>query len=137
MISNRETAAIHSPSSFFPLVDLLTAPALFVEPVATYTPEAIHQVAINLARHYGYIKDDVDLAAFELALSLHVASPKIEAFYQYYEDQRLDQLRPPSGYTDVDCGTWVDWYGTKVCDKDDLQGVLSRAGVEGTENEPK
>lgn len=114
-------------------MDLLTSPSTFPEPLSNLSPEAIHEASLSVTRSQGFLSDSVELATFELALSLHVSSPKIEAFYQFYEDRRLDKLQPPRGYSDYECGSWVDWYGTKVCDADELTSILTRAGVEGNE----
>lgn len=57
-----------------------------------------------------------DLGARELVemnMGLHAATPKIEAFYQHYEDN-FNTTRGEQ------CGSWVDWYGEVVCDLDTL-----------------
>lgn len=46
-------------------------------------------------------------------MGLHAATPKIEAFYQHYEDS-FNTTRGEQ------CGSWVDWYGEVVCDLDTL-----------------
>jgi UDP-glucose:glycoprotein glucosyltransferase len=129
-----ETVAIDQPTHFFPLVDILTSPDEFPSPLAKLSSEAIHQASLEIAWKQGYLADDSALRAFELALALHVSSPKLEAFYQYYEDRNLDRSPPPAGYLVEECASWVDWYGSRLCSSDDLRGVLSREGLEAGGN---
>jgi len=129
-----ETAAIDQPNRFFPLVDTLTSPDEFPYPLAKLSPEAIHQASLETAQKQGYLADDSGLKAFELALALHVSSPKLEAFYQYYQDRNLDRIPPPVGYLAEECASWVDWYGSRLCSSDDLRGVLSREGLDAGVN---
>ena len=55
------------------------------------------------------------LAFADINLALHAATPKIEAFYQYYTDHH--------GNKDLGegCESWVDWYGQVVCDLEALE----------------
>lgn len=126
-----ETAALDQPQSFFPLVDLLTSPDTFPEPLGKLSPEAIHQAALALFQHHGFFTHDT-LKQFELALSLHVSAPKLEAFYQFYNDRNLENIRLPNGYiSDGDgCGSWIDWYGSRLCSSEDLHAVLSREALD-------
>lgn len=57
-------------------------------------------------------------------LALHVASPRIEAFYQYYTDHHAEKQNVEQR---VNCDSWVDWYGQVVCDSETLAHL---AGVE-------
>ena len=81
------------------------------------TPEAVYQAALEVAASGGLLSKPGSLAAVELNLALHSATPTIEAFHQYYEN--LNQW--------VECGSWVDWYGQVVCDVEELARL---AGVE-------
>lgn len=61
-------------------------------------------------------------------LALHVASPRIEAFYQYYTDrhaQRKREARPD------DCDSWVDWYGQVVCNAETLVHLATLETIDG------
>lgn len=64
-----------------------------------------------------------------MALALHSAVPKIEAFYEYYntiyggeEEERCNG------------GSWVDWYGSVICDGKKLSSLLEE--LEGGEAVP-
>jgi UDP-glucose:glycoprotein glucosyltransferase len=133
----RETAALHQPSLFFPLVDLLTNPSTFPKPLSTLLPEAIHQAATDIAQSNGFFREPDSLTAFQLALALHSASPKLEAFYQYYEDRNLDHIPLPSGTLAEECGSWVDWYGTRICTRQELAAVAKREALDSTTNQSK
>lgn len=62
-------------------------------------------------------------------LYLHAATPKLEAFYQHYEDRHKDS-------TGTVCGSWVDWYGQVVCDLESLVQLVERQVSEETNAEP-
>ena len=51
----------------------------------------------------------------DINLALHAATPKIEAFYQYYTDHHGNKE------LGADCESWVDWYGQVVCDLETLE----------------
>jgi len=128
----RETAALDQPSNFFPLVDLLTNPNIFPKPLSTLPPEAIHQAAIDAAQSNGFFLEPDSLPAFHLALALHSASPKLEAFYQYYKDLTLDGIPLPGGSFAEECGSWVDWYGQRICTRQELAAVATREALDST-----
>lgn len=56
----------------------------------------------------------------EMNLAMHAATPKIEAFYNWY-DTRYNASEGRK------CGSWVDWYGDVVCD---VESLARLAGVE-------
>jgi UDP-glucose:glycoprotein glucosyltransferase len=139
-MQSSETAALEDSASFFPLLDTLTNPDEFTTPLPKLAPEAIYQAALSTIKAQGYLIDETEVKRFELALSLHVASPKLQAFYQFYEDKHLERegkVLDRDGVAEQDCASWVDWYGTKICGADDLANVLAREGLEAGKNKPK
>ena len=107
-----ETAALERPDRFFELLNVITDPdrGLFIA-----TPDqALHEAAFQLAKESGFLTEVGSEGATRRALALHVASPKVEAFYHHYNDQNLPAF--PEDYTENDCGSWVDWYGQRICD---------------------
>ena len=122
----RETVALDRPAHFFPLVDLLTDPNIFPKPLSTLPSEAIYQAATNAAHANGFFREPDSLPVFQLALALHSASPKLEAFYQYYKDRNLENVPLPSGIPAEECGSWVDWYGKRICTAQELAAVAQR-----------
>ncbi|KAG6839745.1 hypothetical protein C0991_012004, partial [Blastosporella zonata] len=117
-----ETIALESPETFFPLLDQLTDPEIL--PLSEkLTPEAVHQAVLEIAAKNGYLTKPGSLAAVELSLALHAATPKIEAFYNHY----IDHHNNTKG---TECGSWVEWYGEVVCD---IEKLVNLAGVETIE----
>ena len=110
--------ALEKPDAFFAFLDRLTdteAPALS----GSITPEAIHQAALQIALDSGILQES-DTAIVKMNLALHTATPKLEAFYNHYQDHH-------NSSQGTQCGSWVDWYGEVVCDADRLARL---AGVE-------
>jgi len=66
----------------------------------------------------------VTLASFELGLSLHIAAPKIEAYYQFYKTGVVQII---STYRE-DCENWVLWRGQQICSPGDLETELRKGG---------
>lgn len=60
-------------------------------------------------------------------LAMHAATPKIEAFYNWYNTH----YNASEGRK---CGSWVDWYGDVVCDVETLARL---AGVETIDSQTK
>ncbi|KAJ6586424.1 glycosyltransferase family 24 protein [Mycena vulgaris] len=110
-----ETVSLENPDAFFPFVDRVTDPDLIPAP-QQMTNEAVHQFAMQIATN-GFLSEPGSLAAVEMNLGLHAATPKIEAFYHHY----LTHAEDPK------CGSWVDWYGEVVCD---VQKLSHLAGIE-------
>ena len=66
------------------------------------------------------------LGSFELGLSLHVAAPKIEAYYQFYQTSVVPSLG--SGYQEG-CSAWVYWRGRQICDTESLESTLKEVST--------
>ncbi|TFK38220.1 UDP-glucose:Glyco protein glucosyltransferase-domain-containing protein [Crucibulum laeve] len=114
-----ETVALEHPDAFFTYLDRLTDPETLTLP-GKLSPEAIHLAALEVAVSNGLLQAPGSLTAVEMNLALHAATPKLEAFYQHYEDHHNNSAG-------TKCGSWVDWYGEVVCDVDTLAKL---AGVE-------
>lgn len=118
--SYRETVALEKPDAFFTFLDRLTDTEALMLP-ASMTPKAIHQAALQIALDIGILETD-SLSAVEMNLALHAATPKLEAFYNHYEDHHNNSRG-------TQCGSWVDWYGEIVCDANRLAQLT---GIETT-----
>lgn len=119
----RETVALEKPDGFFTFLDRLTDTEGLMSP-ASMTPQAIYQAALQIALDDGILQEAGSLVAVEMNLALHAATPKLEAFYNHYEDHHNHSQG-------TQCGSWVDWYGEVVCDADRLAQL---AGVEATDS---
>ncbi|KAF5378749.1 hypothetical protein D9615_006978 [Tricholomella constricta] len=114
-----ETVALESPDAFFPLLDKLSDPEVLPSP-HKMSPEAVHQAVLEVAASNGYLTEPGAMAAVEMNLALHAATPKIEAFYSHYGDHHKNSKGS-------ECGSWVEWYGKVVCD---IEELVKLAGVE-------
>ncbi|KAG5636220.1 hypothetical protein H0H81_008754 [Sphagnurus paluster] len=121
-----ETIALEIPDAFFPLLDKLTDPEVLRAP-HSLSPEAVHQAALEIAAANGYLSEPGALAAVEMNLALHAATPKIEAFYHHYNDYHKDSKG-------AECGSWVEWYGQVVCD---IEELVKLAGIETIDTSTK
>ena len=113
-----ETVALENSDAFFPLVDRLTDPGV-LSSLEDLSPEALYQAVLGISTGNGFSND----ATLGMNLALHAATPKIEAFYNYYEDHH-------SGGPGAECGSWVDWHGQVICDIDTFVRV---AGLDTNE----
>ncbi|RDB27081.1 UDP-glucose:glycoprotein glucosyltransferase [Hypsizygus marmoreus] len=119
LIEVLETVALDNPSAFFPLLNRLTNPDLLPLP-QKMSPEAVHEASLEIAAVHGFLAEPGSLAAVEMNLALHSATPKIEAFYQHYVNHH-------NSSRGSECGSWVDWYGEVVCD---IETLVQLAGTE-------
>jgi UDP-glucose:glycoprotein glucosyltransferase len=120
---SRETAAIEDPTIYHPLLTLLSSS----ESVAAldHVPghpkseqsqlETLHDLIISSDILQSHPK--FDLSSFEASLALHVAQPKLEAYFQYYRDEAQSELHGEV----PDCDNWVLWEGRSYCDAGKLR----------------
>ncbi|KAH9924083.1 glycosyltransferase family 24 protein [Fomitopsis serialis] len=123
LLESIESIALEEPEAFFPLLDVLTNPEAQPDPVPT-SSEAAHKYAFDTALAEGFLAGPGAHVSAEMNLALHAATPKIEAFYQYYMDRHAVRR---DAIDDARCESWVDWYGEVVCDGETLARL---AGVD-------
>ncbi|KAK5993113.1 UDP-glucose:glycoprotein glucosyltransferase [Cladobotryum mycophilum] len=101
-----ETAAGENSSAYFPLLDRIASGHF-----STATTDAdLYAKFLDVLREDGHITSSEALATFNLALSLRVATPRIEAHYQYYST-----AVEPVVLTTSDCMNWVLFEGKQYC----------------------
>jgi len=105
-----ESVSLENSDAFFPFLNLLTH----------QHPDEALQIAVD----NGFLPDHGASEMVQLNMGLHAATPKIEAFYQHYDDHFNSSIAE-------NCGSWVDWYGQVVCDLDTL---VHLAGTPSTQN---
>ena len=116
----RETVALENPNHFFDAFDLLTSPQLQLSNNATAAE--VYNNAISALVANAFTSEPGAQATLELAVSLHSATPKLEAFYQYYNDKYGTSTEVPG----ESCLSWVDWNGEKVCDPKTLKYLIEQ-----------
>ena len=80
----------------------------------------------------GYLSEPGALDTFELSLSLHAASPKIETYYEFYRDHKLAEAPLVDGEVFADCtGSWVEWDGRRVCSVKTLEHLVDSSTSKG------
>ncbi|WRT66985.1 uncharacterized protein IL334_003951 [Kwoniella shivajii] len=117
-----ETVYDESPSSYFPLLHLLSS-----LPTSSSDDEILSST-LNLIGSYSLLPNPSSISIFNLALSLHTAVPRIEAEYSWYESI----VRPQEGKLGVEgCDSWVQWRGKGFCSLTDLRKDLEWSIEEG------
>ncbi|KII87653.1 glycosyltransferase family 24 protein [Plicaturopsis crispa FD-325 SS-3] len=122
-----ESVAFERPDAFFPLLESVTNPENI--PPQPHTPKVLYEHALRTALSTGYLGAPGALSSVELNLALHAATPKIEAFYQYY----VDRYGEENGEEKCGGGSWVDWYGEAVCDIQGLEDAITKSEQEAEE----
>lgn len=111
-----ETLALASPEHLFSLLNHFPLP---LKPV---TPEESHNAVLDLAKNYLL---PPEIAAVNVGLALHAASPKLAAQH-IYESGREG------------CEDWVDWYGSIACNAEELRRLVEiSVAASDSESQPK
>ncbi|KAG1851914.1 glycosyltransferase family 24 protein [Suillus subluteus] len=111
-----ETLALASPEHLFPLLNH------FPLPLKPSTPEESHNAVLDLAKNYLL---PPEIAAVNVGLALHAASPKLAAQH-IYESGREG------------CEDWVDWYGSIACNAEELRRLVEiSVAASDSESQPK
>ncbi|OSD04995.1 glycosyltransferase family 24 protein [Trametes coccinea BRFM310] len=121
LLESIEAVSIEEPDAFFPLVDAVTDPEVFPLAQDRSTAKHVHKHVFDTALSLGYLADPGAYVSAEMHVALHSPSPKLEAFYQYYDDHNAARVDNRATGT---CGSWVDWYGTVVCNVETLARLV-------------
>ncbi|PPQ69221.1 hypothetical protein CVT24_000018 [Panaeolus cyanescens] len=117
-----ETVALENPSVFFEYLDQLTNPEV-IPTLVGLSPEATHQAALQVAIDNFLLHEPSALSLVQLNLGLHAATPKLEAYYNYYNEHHQNSAG-------TSCGSWVDWYGTVICDVEALAALVKTEAID-------
>ena len=52
--------------------------------------------------------------------------------FRSYKDRNLGNTPLPSGILAEECGSWVDWYGNRICTRQELAAVARREALDPT-----
>ncbi|KAK8869940.1 hypothetical protein IAR55_000508 [Kwoniella newhampshirensis] len=107
-----ETVYDESPSSYFPLLHLLSSLP------ESCTPSTILSSTLDLISSYSLLPSPSSLSTFHLALSLQSTAPRIEAEYSWYESVIRSQ---ETKLGVAGCEGWVEWRGKGFCDVEELR----------------
>lgn len=121
--SHSESASTEHPENFFDILNIILTPGALPTGLEKKPSEDIYDSATGILHQQGYLTDSATLASFDLSLSLHSSTPKIEAFHNFYRDQSFSHNT--SAIPDS-CLSWVDWYGERICD---IKTLLQAWGV--------
>lgn len=108
----RETVALEYPDKFFTFLDQLSDLTILANNDG-------HDPLLELALTSGVIEDTDALARIRMNLALASVTPKLEAFYNYFESRSTEDTIPA-------CESWVDWYGTVACDTETLTALVGQ-----------
>ncbi|KAI0641470.1 glycosyltransferase family 24 protein [Trametes meyenii] len=123
LVESIEAVTIEEPDAFFPLLHAVTDPDVFPLPPDRSSSEHQHRHVLQTALSLDLLGQPGAYVSAEMHVALHSASPKLEAFFQYYNDHHAARI-------DEDCGSWVDWYGQVVCDINTLARFISVEGID-------
>ncbi|RAL62043.1 hypothetical protein DID88_002530 [Monilinia fructigena] len=102
-----ETAATENVSSYFPLLDRI-ADGYFAK---ASTDKDLYEKFIQVLKEDGHMNAEA-LSSYQLALSMRVAAPRIEAQFQYYHTAAEASIKTEK---DSSCPTWVLFNGHQYC----------------------
>jgi len=80
----------------------------------------------NVEQHQNRKAMDINItqSLFKLSLSLRVFSPRIQAFYSFYETNVVPEFSNSNNGFRKDCTVWADVNHTQVCDVEQLETVI-------------
>ena len=76
------------------------------------TDQELYKTFLEVLEDDGHIRDPDALSSFQLALSIHSAAPRIEAYYHYYDTSVQPSLMIAQ---DAACPVWVHFDGKQYC----------------------
>lgn len=106
LASLRETAAGENSSAYFPLLDRISTGYFS----SASTDSELYSSFLDVLQNDGHITNPEDLSTFNLALSLRMAAPRIEAHYQYYETSVKSVVEEKEA-----CHNWILLDGYRHC----------------------
>lgn len=117
-----ETAAAENSSNYFPFLDDILSQ---FGNSAHQNHAAIYKGTLHLIESHGYLSSPGAMSSYNFALSMHSQAPKIEAYYQYYNETVVPSLSA-SGSFDETCNVWADWNGHQICSIDQLKSAIEQ-----------
>lgn len=125
-----EAARSQQPSSFFPLIELLTSRYSASE-LQQATDEGIAATVEKLIRAHQLFGRSLEhaeeaLDAWRTALALSNSSPRIQALVQLYHTLQMDEVWQ-KGSGDASCVSWVHHRDQVLCSADDVRKAVQNS----------
>ncbi|KAL0092862.1 glycosyltransferase family 24 protein [Phycomyces blakesleeanus] len=111
-----ETVGMENETTYFSFISDL----LHHSNSDSHTPQKLYQNCIKTVQDYGHASYPEGVESIKLSLSLHLASPRVEAHHQVYTNSILPHL---PAY-DETCTVWAQAGDTQVCDVEKLEEVI-------------
>lgn len=89
------------------------------------TDQDLYESFIKVLQDDGYMADPQALSAYQLALSLRSAAPRVEAHYQYYHTAIEPSIQ---GEQSTSCPVWVFLNGLQYCSPT-LEEAMGEVGI--------
>lgn len=127
LTTDRETAAEENQTAYFPLLDRIASGHFD----GAATDKELYLKFREVLQQDGHLNKVEDLSSFDLALSIHSAAPRIEAYYQFYNTSVVPLLEDEK---QDGCESWVytGFSGQRFCSPDLDPGKAQPLG-RGTE----
>ncbi|CDW98342.1 hypothetical protein, partial [Sporisorium scitamineum] len=122
-----EAARSQQPSSFFPLIELLTSKysATELREASDEWLASTVQDLITTHQLFGAWRKHADeaLDTWRMSLALSNSSPRVQALVQLYQTMQLDETWQ-KGSKDASCVSWVHFHDQVLCSGDDLRQAV-------------
>ncbi|CCJ29871.1 unnamed protein product [Pneumocystis jirovecii] len=123
-----ETVAAQNESLFFPLLDIISKEKHMILSKLNFDN---YNYLRNLVYDYKIMRDNISLSILDYALALHSSAPKIQAYYNYYNDVVVSEMI--SRNFTSECKNWILFNGRQYCDIDKF---LESKDIEVDQNRP-
>ncbi|KAJ1967039.1 killer toxin resistant protein [Dispira parvispora] len=123
-----EYLASESQAAYYPFLTHFTQPQWRQK-----TPRSLYEAALEFVRKEHLLDTDADVALMKWALTLHVAAPAVEAYYQYYRDTVVSDMAQTDPEFDNECSVWVLYQNKQFCTRAALQQALPKPSGEAVD----
>ncbi|RKF81055.1 UDP-glucose:glycoprotein glucosyltransferase [Golovinomyces cichoracearum] len=103
-----ETAADENANSYFPMLDRISEGFFST----ASTDKELYERFLQALKDDGHLPNSECVSSYQLALSMRLSTPRIEAHYQYYHTDVEPSLNIEQGSS---CSSWVFFKGNKYC----------------------
>ncbi|KAF9438604.1 hypothetical protein BGZ76_006503 [Entomortierella beljakovae] len=116
-----EAVAVENKSSYYPLMRQLTD-VDFLGSISSQ--KDLYDKSLEVIQSQGYISSQA-LSTLKWSLAMHTSAPWIEAHYHLYNSTIVPDRTLKTGFN-TECGVWVDWYDSQICDVSELEALVAK-----------